>query len=46
LLAAKAAQMKTVVIPEHSMAGDGRFVTADQQLASLQELTQELPRSL
>lgn len=29
LLAAKAAQMKVVVIPKHSMAGDGRIVIAD-----------------
>jgi sugar-phosphatase len=46
LLAAKAAQMKTIVIPEPSLAGDGRFIIADQQLASLEELTPELLRSL
>ena len=46
LLAAKAAQMKTIVIPEHSMASQKHFVIADQQLASLEELSSDLLQSL
>jgi len=46
LLAAKAAQMKTIVVPESSMADQKHFVIADRQLASLEELTQELLQSL
>lgn len=46
LLAAKAAQMKTIVIPEPSMADQAQFVIADEQLASLEELTPQLLRSL
>lgn len=38
LLAAKAAQMKTIVIPEQSVANDPRFVLADHTLNSLEEL--------
>jgi sugar-phosphatase len=46
LLAAKAAQMKTIMIPDPSMADDRRLVIADHQLASLEDLTPELLRSL
>ena len=46
LLAAKAAQMKTIVIPEASAKDQPRFVIADRILASLEEVTQELLRSL
>ncbi|APZ92139.1 hexitol phosphatase HxpB [Fuerstiella marisgermanici] len=42
LLAAKAALMKTIVVPERSAADDKQFVIADHQLASLEELTPEL----
>ncbi|WP_145175221.1 hexitol phosphatase HxpB [Rubripirellula lacrimiformis] len=46
LLAAKAAQMKTIVVPEPSAAKDPRFVIADRQLASLEELTQPMLTSI
>ncbi|WP_442505434.1 hexitol phosphatase HxpB [Novipirellula sp. SH528] len=46
LLAAKAAQMKTIVIPEALAANQKRFVIADRQLTSLQELTADLLNSL
>ncbi len=46
LLAAKAAQMKTIVIPEASAATQKRLVIADRQLTSLQELTADLLSSL
>jgi len=46
LLAAKAAQMKTIVIPESKAASRKHFVIADQQLSSLQELTPQLLLSL
>ncbi len=42
LLAAKAAQMKTIVIPEPSVANDPRFVIADRKLNSLEELIPEM----
>jgi len=45
LLAAKAAQMKAIVIPAHSMAGDPRFAIADQQLSSLAELNERILQS-
>jgi len=43
LLAAKAAQMKTIVIPDSPRE---HFVIADRQLSSLQELTDDLLTSL
>ncbi|MCA9214674.1 MAG: hexitol phosphatase HxpB [Planctomycetales bacterium] len=46
LLAAKAASMKAIVVPDFSAANDKRFVIADQQLGSLGELTVELLQSL
>jgi sugar-phosphatase len=46
LIAAKAAQMKTIVIPEQSMASQQRFVIADRRLASLEELAPEILQSL
>lgn len=46
LLAAKAAQMKTIVIPEHSQREQPRFVIADRQLTSLEQITHELLQSL
>lgn len=46
LLSAKAAQMKTIVIPERSAAHQQRFVIADRRLASLEELTPQLLQSL
>ena len=46
LIAAKAAQMKTIVIPEHSLANQNQFVIADKQLTSLEEVTSELLQSL
>ncbi|MFG0261729.1 MAG: hexitol phosphatase HxpB [Novipirellula sp. JB048] len=42
LLAAKAAQMKTIVIPEASVANQPHFAIADRQLSSLTEVTAEL----
>ena len=45
LLAAKAAQMKTIVIPETAAANQKHFVIADRQLTSLQELTVDLLNS-
>lgn len=38
LLAAKAAQMKTIVIPEASQSEQPRFVIADKKLKSLEEI--------
>jgi len=38
--------MKTIVIPEASVADQENFVIADRQLASLQELTFEILQSL
>lgn len=46
LLAAKAAQMKTIVIPEHSASSQQYFVIADRQLASLDELNADVFQSL
>ena len=46
LLAAKAAKMKTIVIPEHSLADQKHFVIADRLLGSLEELTPEILQSL
>ena len=46
LLAAKAAQMKTIVIPEASQASQERFVIADYKLRSLEEITPELLQTL
>lgn len=46
LLAAKAAQMKTIVIPEASVKNQPHFVIADRILASLEEVTRELLQSL
>ena len=46
LLAAKAAQMRTIVIPESSAKDQPGFVIADTILASLEEVTQELLQSL
>jgi hypothetical protein len=38
--------MKTIVIPEQSMASQQRFVIADRRLASLEELAPEILQSL
>ncbi|MCC7337458.1 MAG: hexitol phosphatase HxpB [Pirellulaceae bacterium] len=46
LLAAKAAQMKTIVIPEHSASSQQHFAIADRQLASLEELSADVLQSL
>ena len=46
LLAAKAAQMKTIAIPEASARNQPRFVIADKKLDSLEEVTYDLLRSL
>lgn len=46
LLAAKSAQMKTIVVPEHSVADQKHFVIADKQLSSLEELTPDILQSL
>ncbi len=46
LLAAKAAQMKTIVVPDPTAKDQSRFVIADTILASLEEVTPELLRSL
>jgi sugar-phosphatase len=46
LLAAKAAQMKTIAIPDASVKNQPHFVIADRILASLEEVTQELLQSL
>lgn len=46
LLAAKSAQMKTIVIPEPAAAEQKQFVIADRQLASLEQLTPQLLQSL
>tara|TARA_R110002072_G_scaffold284006_1_gene447789 strand:- start:10636 stop:11289 length:654 start_codon:yes stop_codon:yes gene_type:complete len=46
LLAAKAASMKAIIIPESNAADDKRFVIADHQLSSLEELTTELLQTI
>lgn len=46
LLAAKSAQMKTIIIPEPAAAAQPQFVIADRQLASLEQLTPQLLQSL
>lgn len=46
LLAAKAAQMKTIVIPDALVAKQKQFCIADRQLNSLQELSADLLCSL
>lgn len=46
LLAAKSAQMKTIIIPEPAAAGQPHFAIADRQLASLEQLTPQLLQSL
>jgi sugar-phosphatase len=46
LLAAKSARMKTIIIPDASVADQKHFVIADRQLGSLQELTLDVLRSL
>ncbi|WP_394211453.1 hexitol phosphatase HxpB [Enterovibrio calviensis] len=42
LLAAKAAQMRTIVVPEHAVADQARWVISDVKLTSLNELTTEI----
>ncbi|WP_028025482.1 hexitol phosphatase HxpB [Enterovibrio calviensis] len=42
LLAAKSAQMRTVVVPEHLVADQERWVISDVKLNSLNELTAEM----
>ncbi|WP_407330327.1 hexitol phosphatase HxpB [Enterovibrio sp. 27052020O] len=39
LLAAKSAQMRAIVVPEHAVADQARWVISDVKLASLNELT-------
>lgn len=46
LLAAKSAQMKTIVIPEPAVADQKQFVIADRKLTSLLQVTPQLLRSL
>ncbi|WP_417881201.1 hexitol phosphatase HxpB [Vibrio sp.] len=46
LLAAKAAQMKTIVIPDDHHANQPEFVIADYKLSSLEEITPELLEAL
>lgn len=46
LLAAKSAQMKTIVIPEAAQRDKPQFVIADRKLNSLEEVTLELLSSL
>ncbi len=46
LLAAKSAQMKTIVIPEESQRDQARFVIADRKLESLEQVSEELIKSL
>lgn len=46
LLAAKSAQMKTIVIPEHTASSQQCFVIADRQLASLEKLNAGVLQSL
>lgn len=46
LLAAKAASMKAIIVPETTTANDNRFIIADHQLGSLRELTVEMLQSL
>tara|TARA_R110002167_G_scaffold155614_1_gene350093 strand:+ start:977 stop:1093 length:117 start_codon:yes stop_codon:yes gene_type:complete len=38
--------MKTIIIPEDSLAGQQHFVIADGKLASLEELNAEVRQSL
>jgi mannitol-1-/sugar-/sorbitol-6-/2-deoxyglucose-6-phosphatase len=40
MIAAKAARMKCVVVPEHSLLKDARFGAADLRLSSLQNFGQ------
>lgn len=42
LLAAKSAQMRTIVVPEHLVADKPQWVISDVKLRSLNELTQEI----
>lgn len=42
LLAAKAAQMKTVVVPEHAVANQERWVISDIKLETLNELSADM----
>ncbi|MFV0575443.1 MAG: hexitol phosphatase HxpB [Vibrio sp.] len=46
LLAAKSAQMKTIVIPEHTQSSQPRFVIADHKLESLEQVSAELLKAL
>ncbi|WP_434354886.1 hexitol phosphatase HxpB [Parasalinivibrio latis] len=46
LLAAKSAQMKTIVVPEQSVYGKAGFVIADAKLKSLREVTPALLHTL
>ena len=46
LLAAKAASMKAIVIPDESARADKRFIIADRQVPSLREIVPDLLRSL
>lgn len=41
VIAAKAAKMKAIAVPDAEHAGDKRFVIADVQLGSLKEITEE-----
>ncbi len=41
LLAARAALMKTVVVPDHKHRGDDKFVIADLQLGNLNDFTEK-----
>ncbi|RWX57075.1 hexitol phosphatase HxpB [Photobacterium chitinilyticum] len=46
LLAAKAAQMKGIAVPEKAYADDARWAIADKKLSSLHEVNQQLISSL
>jgi sugar-phosphatase len=46
LIAAKAARMKTIAVPEAHRRGDPRYVLADMQLDSLREFTEERLKEL
>ncbi|MCG7586540.1 hexitol phosphatase HxpB [Photobacterium sp. OFAV2-7] len=46
LLAAKAAQMKGIAVPEKAYADDARWAIADRKLSSLHEVNQQLISSL
>ncbi|OLQ77740.1 2-deoxyglucose-6-phosphatase [Photobacterium proteolyticum] len=46
LLAAKAAQMKGIAVPEKAYADDARWAIADRKLSSLHEVNQQLITSL